>query len=150
MTARHSHFYLIACFLYIYVQSIRFMHSIVRGATGGFTPPEQKATVRISIHAPLAGCNIFSQDEQNKVCISIHAPLAGCNPGTVTTPKRQKDFNSCTPRGVQLLNIGVLVAKPQHVVKINAQNKLCWVRCLLMSIIWSGFWCEPPRKFMFA
>ena len=34
---------------------------------------------RISIHAPLAGCDAFSTPACNAVDISIHAPLAGCD-----------------------------------------------------------------------
>ena len=50
----------------------------LRGATGG--PPQIFGRLPISIHAPLAGCDLYAQEYTGTaVPISIHAPLAGCD-----------------------------------------------------------------------
>ena len=51
---------------------------------------------RISIHAPLAGCDAL-RDNRNLAGqhISIHAPLAGCD---ITSPKRALSFSYFNPR----------------------------------------------------
>ena len=45
----------------------------------------------ISIHAPLAGCDMPGGTNPGHPCISIHAPLAGC------------DINRCTPFSPMIL-----------------------------------------------
>ena len=49
----------------------------LRGATGN-TPQKQPARW-ISIHAPLAGCDLRKLETKSNFIISIHAPLAGCD-----------------------------------------------------------------------
>ena len=55
----------------------------------------------ISIHAPLAGCDVILLSSVHFRPISIHAPLAGCDtPPCRATPCRA-DFNPRTPCGVR-------------------------------------------------
>ena len=49
----------------------------LRGATRW--PCGACCTMAISIHAPLAGCDIIRERFFKELCISIHAPLAGCD-----------------------------------------------------------------------
>ena len=57
----------------------------------------------ISIHAPLAGCDVLTLLGMNgKKRISIHAPLAGCDLPGVVARGRSRDFNPRTPCGVRL------------------------------------------------
>ena len=81
--------------------------------------------VRISIHAPLAGCDLWLNfglcinclfqsthplrgATVQTVCakaidaISIHAPLAGCDGSSGGRPPDRRDFNPRTPCGVRL------------------------------------------------
>ena len=55
----------------------------------------------ISIHAPLAGCDIFSQLVSPCSFISIHAPLAGCDVSSVMPCNASMNFNPRTPCGVR-------------------------------------------------
>ena len=56
----------------------------------------------ISIHAPLAGCDVFDLDmPTDKPEISIHAPLAGCDGLRHAVPAGRKYFNPRTPCGVR-------------------------------------------------
>ena len=50
----------------------------LRGATGDEAGDDR--VERISIHAPLAGCDIILVTSLEIIEISIHAPLAGCDP----------------------------------------------------------------------
>ena len=56
----------------------------------------------ISIHAPLAGCDRRSGRDRVLPLISIHAPLAGCDRDMEKFIKRQRNFNPRTPCGVRL------------------------------------------------
>ncbi len=61
----------------------------------------RRVPARISIHAPLAGCDeisTFCYDEKN---ISIHAPLAGCDYSENTEISENGNFNPRTPCGVR-------------------------------------------------
>ena len=55
----------------------------------------------ISIHAPLAGCDIFSQLVSPCSFIPIHAPLAGCDVSSVMPCNASMNFNPRTPCGVR-------------------------------------------------
>ena len=55
----------------------------------------------ISIHAPLAGCDLFFLYRAKVSAISIHAPLAGCDPCTWWQAARTTYFNPRTPCGVR-------------------------------------------------
>ena len=55
----------------------------------------------ISIHAPLAGCDLFVANKQEKTKISIHAPLAGCDFTSCACRSGFSDFNPRTPCGVR-------------------------------------------------
>ena len=61
-----------------------------------------KITV-ISIHAPLAGCDQARCIQPARSCISIHAPLAGCDPSSPSGQPPCSDFNPRTPCGVRLV-----------------------------------------------
>ena len=65
--------------------------------------PYSKFTVKISIHAPLAGCDLVGVGLLVGREISIHAPLAGCDqsnaPLHITSAR---NFNPRTPCGVRL------------------------------------------------
>ena len=57
---------------------------------------------RISIHAPLAGCDWYAKAWGLPEEISIHAPLAGCDFAQSTVVESTLDFNPRTPCGVRL------------------------------------------------
>ena len=57
----------------------------------------------ISIHAPLAGCDLPGPERLRRGReISIHAPLAGCDRGCSRRGSGRCDFNPRTPCGVRL------------------------------------------------
>ena len=58
----------------------------------------------ISIHAPLAGCDLEHHAWSGRVDISIHAPLAGCDSVVLRLRVYQIDFNPRTPCGVRQQN----------------------------------------------
>ena len=58
--------------------------------------------LRISIHAPLAGCDGRQLCRRHaKLAISIHAPLAGCDGSEVRRNTVKPNFNPRTPCGVR-------------------------------------------------
>ena len=57
----------------------------------------------MSIHAPLAGCDLTPPPPDGGITISIHAPLAGCDAGHGRSKHRRGDFNPRTPCGVRHL-----------------------------------------------
>ena len=59
----------------------------------------------ISIHAPLAGCDIVDHAHNVANFISIHAPLAGCDIRAEVAMARNDHFNPRTPCGVRLISI---------------------------------------------
>ena len=62
--------------------------------------------LKISIHAPIVGCDQFMQWKDN-VCkrISIHAPIVGCDRKINYTVEKVSDFNPRTHRGVRPSNL---------------------------------------------
>ena len=57
---------------------------------------------KISIHAPLAGCDVRLVNDYRRVLeISIHAPLAGCDPSPNPPAAARHYFNPRTPCGVR-------------------------------------------------
>ncbi len=68
----------------------------------------------ISIHAPLAGCDVRDGRQPMSGPISIHAPLAGCDKGVHVALPRFKDFNPRTPCGVRRLALLRGQAAPGH------------------------------------
>ena len=71
----------------------------LRGATGYIL--SHCALPTISIHAPLAGCDIYGLFVDFVTIISIHAPLAGCDRASPPRPSGRKYFNPRTPCGVR-------------------------------------------------
>ena len=61
--------------------------------------------VLISIHAPLAGCDVVAVIGVITLRISIHAPLAGCDVLWGTGLRLRKHFNPRTPRGVRRIKM---------------------------------------------
>ena len=59
---------------------------------------------RISIHAPLAGCDYDAGCGRDGRAISIHAPLAGCDRSTGLRFPVELNFNPRTPCGVRPLH----------------------------------------------
>ena len=59
----------------------------------------------ISIHAPLAGCDLLSFYWFIFLRISIHAPLAGCDCADVTERSTHEYFNPRTPCGVRPVKV---------------------------------------------
>ena len=109
------------CRNYRHVHRFQSTHPL-RGATGTFTFPStteryfnprtpcgvrrqfSKAalhTQRISIHAPLAGCDIRHARSRIRCQISIHAPLAGCDRVLPPCIRQYRHFNPRTPCGVR-------------------------------------------------
>ena len=73
----------------------------LRGAT--ISLPLFGTMMRISIHAPLAGCDLCMPAEYIGLCtISIHAPLAGCDQYSAPSTSSMRHFNPRTPCGVRL------------------------------------------------
>ena len=71
----------------------------LRDATVEFVKVEND--YKISIHAPLTGCDLISKNMKQRKVISIHAPLTGCDPvGHVIVPTVH-DFNPRTPYGMR-------------------------------------------------
>ena len=58
--------------------------------------------LKISIHAPLAGCDRRLDGLYGIYTISIHAPLAGCDKSSIRNSPPYRDFNPRTPCGVRL------------------------------------------------
>ena len=69
-----------------------------------FTPQLRGFFVRVSIHAPRAGCDPNISSHTNRIRVSIHAPRAGCDGILITISSSKTGFNSRTPCGVRLLN----------------------------------------------
>ena len=67
----------------------------------------------ISIHAPLAGCDIQMCLRETDSRISIHAPLAGCDTSAPGAPGHATHFNPRTPCGVR---------RPKRCAKGNPQQ----------------------------
>ena len=61
------------------------------------------APLCVSIHAPLAGCDADERNLFRIVLVSIHAPLAGCDECHLHCRGVVKCFNPRTPRGVRPL-----------------------------------------------
>ena len=55
----------------------------------------------ISIHAPLAGCDLDPAKIDRHDMISIHAPLAGCDKFGFLRAREMRNFNPRTPCGVR-------------------------------------------------
>ena len=71
----------------------------LRGATFGLN--RLRDFMRISIHAPLAGCDARCAPLRTRSAISIHAPLAGCDPAVLHHYGQRLHFNPRTPCGVR-------------------------------------------------
>ena len=61
------------------------------------------ASNRISIHAPIVGCDLLVQYLEIHNHISIHAPIVGCDPIHILPVIQVFYFNPRTHRGVRLL-----------------------------------------------
>ena len=76
----------------------------LRGATQA--TPRCPTLTPISIHAPLAGCDAYTDSLVRPFdAISIHAPLAGCDWSTRSGRSRRRNFNPRTPCGVRRVRI---------------------------------------------
>ena len=51
----------------------------------------------ISIHAPLAGCDLKAEKADAELAISIHAPLAGCDSAINDAMVKVEEFQSTHP-----------------------------------------------------
>ena len=74
--------------------------------------PYSKFTVKISIHAPLAGCDAVGDPQEPGALISIHAPLAGCDdlqPGSAAI--RYPISIHAPLAGCDLVGVGLLVGR---------------------------------------
>ena len=71
----------------------------LRGATPSVC--SSRSIIRISIHAPLAGCDANNWLAGLVGSISIHAPLAGCDPECGSPRQPTSYFNPRTPCGVR-------------------------------------------------
>ena len=89
-------------------RGVRLIGSIIGNNTGKFqsTHPSRGATemietvdglVCVSIHAPLAGCDLVSPYGQEVIMVSIHAPLAGCDPAVAAAVPARDEFQSTHP-----------------------------------------------------
>ena len=86
-------------------------------------PEEIRAALKISIHAPLAGCDLTAASTRSATNISIHAPLAGCDLILVQSVRPCRAFQSTHPlRGAT----GDVVAARQHLaISIHAPLAGC-------------------------
>ena len=71
----------------------------LRGAT--LVCAVEECLGRISIHAPLAGCDFILLTATQRTAISIHAPLAGCDKSASVLAVLYSNFNPRTPCGVR-------------------------------------------------
>ena len=85
------------------------IHAPLAGCDDDQGPIDKRAGA-ISIHAPLAGCDRRRPQVPRRAAISIHAPLAGCDACISSLPLEAFYFNPRTPRGV----------RPQYIVQKNA------------------------------
>ena len=63
----------------------------------------------ISIHAPLAGCDILARRSFSTFVISIHAPLAGCDVWPSARFCNAPNFNPRTPCGVRRVTAVLII-----------------------------------------
>ena len=77
----------------------------------------------ISIHAPLAGCDLLYTSVFGKHVISIHAPLTGCDTPCRCRPQIAAAFQSTHPsRGATLLH---QIVDTPHAISIHAPLTGC-------------------------
>ena len=99
----------------------------LRGAT--MDAEQLRRIWRISIHAPLAGCDEHGREVPAFVAaISIHAPLAGCDKRDDGTGCGREHFNPRTPCGVRR----------------DVQDRTDGGRCISIHAPLAG--CDLPRK----
>ena len=84
-----------------FLPSRRFNPRTPRGVRrrGAGNEPQYRG---VSIHAPLAGCDLSSRYAGCGGLVSIHAPLAGCDDAPSKRTRCTRRFNPRTPRGVRL------------------------------------------------
>ncbi len=93
-------------------RGVRLNGLIMRCLTVKFlsTHPSRSATVnygilgmrwKVSIHAPLAECDLFSKSRIIGFIVSIHAPLAECDVIAQAFQRKYISFYPRTPRGVR-------------------------------------------------
>ena len=86
----------------------------------------------ISIHAPLAGCDVKQREDYQGQVISIHAPLAGCDGAKSLSPEQRFKFQSTHPlRGATLLTD---LYRTHTVISIHAPLAGCDILLLLQDI----------------
>ena len=122
-------------------------------------------STRISIHAPLAGCDYFFSQTFDIDKISIHAPLAGCDQGIFslmpcfmqfqsthplrgateearTATRTYTDFNPRTPCGVRHASN---TPNPQSMtISIHAPLAGCDILGLPNNLSWPNFNPRTP------
>ena len=94
------------------------LHGARRQVWAGLADP-----MRISIHAPRAGCDHKLGNRVVHLRISIHAPRAGCDLTPSTRSVRPAHFNPRTPCGVRL----PACTQPSHASNFNPRTP-CGVR----------------------
>ena len=77
----------------------------------------------VSIHAPLAGCDDCDAMLREILSVSIHAPLAGCDIALIAYTSDSRCFNPRTPRGVRLCPHSICIGT--HGVSIHAPLAGC-------------------------
>ena len=77
----------------------------------------------ISIHAPRAGCDLETEEENSRILISIHAPRAGCDASARSVGPSLSHFNPRTPCGVRRLR--VLLLRRGRSISIHAPRAGC-------------------------
>ena len=87
---------------------------------------------RISIHAPLAGCDYDAGCGRDGRAISIHAPLAGCDRSTGLRFPVELNFNPRTPCGVRRLVIRCI----RKCNRISIHAPLAGCDCCISAACW--------------
>ena len=112
-----------------------------RGATHTFWLDRVRQV--ISIHAPLAGCDLLIHNTDTWSDISIHAPLAGCDRRRSRTRSRSGAFQSTHPSRGATTEVGVMANK--HKISIHAPLAGCDYAARYAGKIHGNFNPRTPR-----
>ena len=108
------------------------------------------AIIIISIHAPLAGCDLILPRVLPLHRISIHAPLAGCDRGGRAVQVSSGHFNPRTPCGVRpsatMARTNTKAFQSTHPLR-GATLRACWeYKDCSISIHAPLAGCDPPTR----
>ena len=99
---------------------------------------------KISIHAPLTGCDPDTHSEATtSVTISIHAPLTGCDANAYGRHLATYDFNPRTPHGVRpLIATPIMISAP---FQSTHPSRGATIKPISISIVFNNFNPRTPH-----